>query len=223
MELQTIIFALLFLIGIVFLTGYLGLKLVEAEPSDVRLIWYVFSLSLVITLLLAEWAAHAGAIDTQGAFHGEHGALLQKLLSIMLDFDLDMAIFGSLVVLILLPQVLSYVLSGLFGGASAPIFVGKTIDVFAFLIAKMFITGAGILVAVAIYGLWASWQGWGMKDVGPLLAMAMLLIFLTFAVVFLLRDGQGKITPSKALRIQCIEEMFVSVRRWMTRNIKSRR
>jgi hypothetical protein len=89
-----------------FIIGYTGRQLAQQHGSDVRVVWYLFSLALTCTLLVAHWASSVGAIDAAGRFHGTTGEVIRKLLQFMLDLEADLRMFGTLVALVVIPQLL---------------------------------------------------------------------------------------------------------------------
>lgn len=197
--------------------GYSGLKLAESHGTDVRVVWYLFSLASVTTVIAAAWACGVGAIDNQGVFKGELGAVVNALLKFMLDLDTDVKIFSAILAVVLLPQIFSYLLSGLFGCASAPIFVGQAISFFVWSVVKSFVVAAGIFLSVALYGYFNSWNGWSAKGAASMSSMSGFLLMLSFTMLYLYRDihaSVGKSTPNRFPRLQ---RMNARLKGWLTR------
>jgi hypothetical protein len=110
-----------FLLIILFFNCWQAHQVSKKHPSDIRVIFYLFFLSFVLTAVAAVWALKAGAIDAQGVFHGTLGNRTNAFLRFMLDLDSDVGVFGSTLIVILAPQFLSYILSAPFDCAAAPI------------------------------------------------------------------------------------------------------
>lgn len=85
----------------VFVIGHAGRRLAERNASDIRIVWYFFSLSLTSTLLIAWWASSVGAIDVTGSFHGTAGSVLHRLLDVMLDLETDLKVLFGLAALVI--------------------------------------------------------------------------------------------------------------------------
>lgn len=202
-----------------FVVGYTGLKLAKGHHgTDVRVVWYLFSLAVVVTWIAAAWASSCGAIDSQGGFQGEVGASLHALLKYMLDLDTDLKIFSALLAITLLPQLVSYLLSGPFGCASAPIFVGKAIQFFIWSIVKSFVVAAGIILTIGLYGYFRDWNGWSVKGMASMLGMSSFLLMLSFAMLFLLRDFYADLAKPAKNRFPKLQRIVGRLQAAMTRN-----
>jgi hypothetical protein len=160
-----------------------------------------------------------GAIDADGVFQGNLGAAINTFLKFMLDLDTDLKVFSSIVAMILLPQIASYLLSGLFGCASAPIFVGGAIRFFVWSIVKSFVVAAGIILSIALYGYFNNWNGWSAKGGASMLSMSGLLLMLSFSVLFLYRDVHDSVAPPPTNRPSKLLRLVAHIQRWLTRNI----
>jgi hypothetical protein len=199
--------------------GYTGLKLADKNGTDVRVVWYVFSLAFIATCLAAAWASSVGAIDNHGVFQGELGAAVNALLNFMLDLDTDLKIFSTILALVLLPQITSYVLSGLFGCASAPIFVGGAIRVYVWSVVKSFVVAAGIVLSVALYGYFNNWNGWSAKGAASMSSMSGFLLVLSFSMLYLYRDIYAAVEMPSINRFPKLQRMVVSLQGWLTRKL----
>lgn len=201
--------------------GYSALKLAkERHGTDVRVVWYLFSLASIATWIVALWASGIGAIDNQGEFKGELGATVHAILKFMLDLDTDVKIFTAILAMVLLPQVASYFLSGLFGCASAPIFVGEAIRFFVWGIVKSFVVAAGILLSAALYGYFAEWSAWSIKGAASMCSMSCLLLMLSFAVLYVYRDMHASIEGPTSNRLLRLRRMVDCLRNWLTRHMR---
>jgi hypothetical protein len=203
--------------------GWIGVKLADNHGRDLRIVWYLFALSTVTTFIVAGWASDFGAIDSHGNFKGQSGSAVSSLMTFMLDLKTDIAVFGAILAIIVLPQAGSYVLSGLFGCASDPIFVGRAVVFFVWSIVKSFVVASGILMSVAIYGYVMAWSAWSLKGAVSMASLSIALLLLSFVCLFLYRD------ISFAGKTKRIDEPLRphpwvrNTRAWMTRKSSARR
>ncbi len=219
-EIQLLLAFIAIALAIPSVIGYTGLKLADKNGTDVRVVWYLFSLAVVATCIAAVWASSVGAIDDKGVFQGELGAAVNALLKFMLDLDTDLKIFSAILAMVLLPQITSYGLSGLFGCASAPIFVGGAIRFFVWGIVKSFVVAAGIVLSVALYGYFNSWNGWGAKGAASMSSLSGLLLMLSFSMLYLYRDLHAAVEKPLPNRFPKIQRMVASVHGWLTRKLQ---
>lgn len=194
-----------------------GKKLADQHGSDLRIVWYLFSLSSVCTAMAAGWASSVGAINPSGSFQGNWGNAIETLLRFMLDLDTDVKLFAAILAVFVIPQVSSYLLSGLLGCASSPIFVGRAFALFVWSVVKSFVVASGILLTVAIYGSARGWVAWNLKGAVSMSFSSLMLLMLSFACLYLYRDiGNTFALPAsgRGLRVQ---RGLASVRSWLTR------
>lgn len=205
----------------VFTIGYAGRQLASHHGSDIRVVWYLFSLALISTLLVAWWARSTGAIDAAGSFHGAAGAVIGKFLELMLDLQSDLKILGAMVALVIFPQFLSYVLSGLFGCAVAPILIGATFRFFFWSVVKSFVITAGIVLVVAVYGWVLGWSGLSVRKATGLAGTGLLLLTMSFALLYIYRDLGGAIAPSNSVGFLKLRLVLHRINAWANRRITS--
>lgn len=201
--------------------GYMGGRLAKTYPSDIRVVFYFWSLSMVATILAAVWGTDVGAISPDGNFKGSYGDAINAVLKFMLNLKGDLQIFSAIVAVTVLPQAMSYLLSGLFGCATAPILVADSIQFFVWSTVKSFVVAAGIVMAIAWYGVFMKWKGWDWHGFGSLSSMSVLLVLLAFGILYLYRDVHtelGKTAPQK--RPAVIVSGAIKLHGWFTRNIR---
>lgn len=208
----------------VFLIAVLGLRLARRHPSDVRIVCYFFSLTVVLTALVAMWASAAGAIDGDGIFHGRIGSVLNRLLRTLLDVDASLKLLGGLVAVVVLPQVASYMLGGLFGCGTSPILVGRALQFFVWSLAKSLVVASGMLMALAGLGATAGWKGWSVTGAASMVSTGMVLSAMTFVALYLYRsefsDSSWDASPSHGHGRARMR--LVSAHAWLTRNVSGR-
>ena len=144
---------------------YAPSELAKQDPGTVRAIWYFFSLATVATVILAMWARSTGVVDEAGSFHGRFGEVLRFLLhaSFSINESIVIGIAGASIAV--MPQIMSYVLSGIAGCASAPLFVGIAANFSAFMAIKSLAVAAGVLLAYSILGYFYNWHLRAAQDV----------------------------------------------------------
>ena len=212
-----------FVLAAIFVVWCLGMRLADhGHGSDLRIVWYLFSLSSVCTLMAAAWASSVGAIDQSGSFQGNSGKTIESFLKFMLDLDTDIKLFATLLAVFVVPQVTSYVLSGLFGCASSPILIGRAFALFVWSIVKSFVVASGILLTIAVYGAVKGWVSWTLTGAASMSFFSLSLLMLSFGSLHLYRDiGNTTVLPNsnRGLRLRrCLS----SVRAWLIRKeIKS--
>ena len=203
--------------------GWAGLKLAAHRATDVRIISYLFSLASASTCLGAIWAQNVGGVDSKGAFQGQLGSSINSFLKFMLDLDSDVKVFFTILALIVFPQFLSYLLAGLFGCASAPVLVGRALSFFVWSLVKAFVTVAGIILTVALYGYAHSWIGWNLGGLVGMSILSFMLLLVAFFILSTYREIGNDITdidPSTE-HMRAMRRVIGCVRAWLTRNVRN--
>jgi hypothetical protein len=194
-------------------------QLSRNRGDDIRVVWYLFSLSLVVTFGIALWAVDIDAINKSGSFNGTSGEMLKKLLDFMLDLNTDFKILLAIVTFIVLPQLLSYVLSGISGCASPPFLIERSWMFFIWGLVKSFAVCAGIIFSIAIFVIWKDWHdSW--SDTLPLFYLSTMLVMLSFSTLFTHREAK---TQAIDLKKNCpsLGNLFKGMHRWFTRHASS--
>jgi hypothetical protein len=176
---------LLFILGAGTLLNYL---MARTSPSNLRVIWYLFSLTLVITGEVGLHARYINAISAQGQFEGDYGHLLEWGLNFMSDLNTDVLVFLAILVAVVLPQLISYVINGLFGCAATPLFAGRSTTLFVWAVIKSFTVCSGIWFAIFMMG------AANMFDVPNLAGMGLfagLLLLIAFGMLWTFEEGKA--------------------------------
>lgn len=171
------------------LIGWFATKLADSHAGDVRVVCYFFSLSFVCTSLVATWANGVGAIDKAGQFQGQFGPLINDVLAFMLDLQADVFAFAAILIVVVVPQGACYVLSGLFGCAAAPLFVGDALQFFVWGVVKSFVVASGIVLALAVCGAAHGWTNFQWSGLASMLFTALSLLVVSFGCLFMYRDA----------------------------------
>ena len=167
------------LAGLVFATLYLRRR----HPGHVFTIWYAFWLMLTLFsgLFYYVWA-NAQAI-TGSALSGSSflGGLIVWFQYASMNFRDEAFLIASIYVAVLLPQCMSYLVSGMFGCANRLILVEWITAAMSWLVIKFLAVLAGILMAQAIAALYA--KPLLMPSVLPLkLLESLMMISLSFII-----------------------------------------
>lgn len=169
-----------------------GRKLADKHGSDIRIVFYLFSLGAVVTLLVALWGAAMGAVDAHGDFHGQLGSVLKGMQAFSTDVLGEFCFLAGLVALITVPQLATYLLSAPFQVATSPRYVGFASRTFIWGMVKSFVVAAGVLEAIALYGHFAGWSN-GVRDWKTLALIAVLLVLacpgVSLMLLWMYRDA----------------------------------
>jgi hypothetical protein len=139
--------------GLIFAIFYLRRK----HPGHVFTIWYAFWLMLILysSLFYYVWenarTIHASPLSGN-AFLGQ---LVIWFTDASMNFREEGYLIGSIYIIVLLPQFMSYIFSGLFGCANRLTLVGWINAALTWLLIKFLAVLAGILMAQAIASLYA--------------------------------------------------------------------
>ncbi|UZA66855.1 hypothetical protein [Pseudomonas viridiflava] len=185
-------------VGSLILSNWL---IARTQPTGLRVIWYFFSLSVVLTAEIALHARYVNAINEHGQFLGDYGHLLEFGLHFMSDLNTDILVFLGILVAVILPQLLSYVMSGLFGVASMPVFAGRSAAIFAWAVIKSFTVCSGIWFAISIMG---SMRVFSVPNYPGMLLLSALLLLIAFGMLWSYEEG----------KIALCEIFYGAYRRW---------
>lgn len=213
----TLIAYIFFLFTFIFFIGYANNSLKKSHGRDIRIVWYFFSLSTVVTFLVAIWAIKEGAINTDGNFQGSYGPTLQALLSFMLDLKTDFFILGTIVSIIIIPQLITYLLSGISGSASSPLFIDSSKDIFVWGAIKSFAICAGIIFTLSIFSFAEGWMDLN-KFLESIIFVTLALLMFSFLTLLPYRDTDKVIDDLEKLTPNFIVLRLQSIHKFCTRN-----
>lgn len=203
------------LVGTIVIIAFTNDQLARKHPSDIRVVWYLFALAATISLVLARWAHSDGAIDSAGNFQGTTGSVLSFLLKASLDLQSSIVFCLAIVAVVLVPQVVSYLLSGLSGCAAAPIFIGGTVSFFAWGVIKSLAVASGVALVIPLYAYLNRWNNaTGNQAFGMALLSAM-LVSLAFAYIYRgmleVPEVVGRVLPAR------FQNALLVTKVWLTR------
>jgi len=193
-------------------------QLQARHAAAVHVVWYLFSLSTCAAAIAFYWVHSAGAIDAKGQPAGDMGRTFLRFLTFTLDLNTDLVGLTALVGLIVLPQFISYVLSGVFGCASRPRLVTYSVHFFSWGLAKSLAIASGVLLVLSLTGYLNGWDGFSAKSSATYVIFSEML--LAFAFVALMGKTTLDEIPlfAKSRRLRRVRHAFVAVDKFMTRN-----
>ncbi len=185
--------ALLWALAVTFIIMTVGTihRVRRGHRSYIQVVSYCFSFSFIVTIFVAIWANRVGAIDAQGLYHGKFGDLISYALEFTLDLNGELVIILALWSLLILPQLLSYVISGIFGCASDLILFRQGSVVAFWILVKSFSAASGVVAAIGPIGYLYSWNEFTPLKVSLSILVSALLIFIAFGSLFLYVDFKG--------------------------------
>lgn len=193
------------------LTGVIWLVISQLRAkygTSVHVIWYLFSLAWCAAIIALPWAQDAGVIDVRGRAINAPGRVFMGVFNFSLDLGADFRLLSALVFLIIGPQWLSYLLSGVFGCASRPKLVAYCVDFFAWGMAKSSAVAAGVLLAATVFGWRHHWSEFDAENCLKYARFSWLL--LTFSFVALM----GKATVDE-IPVLADSRPLAPLRRWV--------
>lgn len=203
-------FLVAFLIGTIAGFTYL---LREKNGSDIRVVWYLSSLTAMISFGLAWIAISAGAIK-DGQFVGEYGDLLNSFIGVMLDLEKDFLIVTGIASLIMVPQCACYILSGLSGNAKSPMLMNATLSFLVWGVIKSLVVCASILVSLGVLNLFGYLPESGHTSFFVVTGLYFLL--LAFGIISLYREGE-QLARYMGKHVPFLKDMHI----WFTRKEKA--
>jgi hypothetical protein len=116
------------------------------HPQETYAIWYIFSFFLLLFLALYSFAEREGKeiFDILGPSYAD---MLKFAYHMLTDVKGELILVAAVVYLAIGPQLLTYVLSGLSGSATPPMFVQQTATVAVWSVIKFAAGLGGILLA----------------------------------------------------------------------------
>jgi len=196
---------------LVLLTGVIWFVISQLRVkygTSVHVIWYLFSLAWCVAIIALPWAQDTGFIDESGKAVNASGKVFMSAFNFSLDLDADFQFLLALVFLIVGPQGISYLLSGIFGCASRPRLVTYCVDFFAWSMAKSSAVAAGVLLAATMFGWRHHWNGFDAENCLEYTRFAWLLV--TFSFIALL----GKATMDE-IPVLADSRQLAPLRRWV--------
>jgi hypothetical protein len=183
----------------------LGLR--KTHPQHIYVIWFVFSLSFVAFFFLYLVAAHY-QVKPEELFGEWAKGILVTVFSFMRDGEAEIKLVLAFVGIVVLPQALTYLLSGLSGSASPPVFVSQTADLATWSLVKFSAGLAGILLADWL----VDWIIGGSHHLPPQFFAVTVLLEIAFFLVWInqvARKGVDRLRQVNSLSsLRFIDDFF---------------
>ncbi|MFW1712311.1 hypothetical protein V3H24_23415 [Vibrio parahaemolyticus] len=208
MDVKIIVSAILLVLMLGTAIVYFAGQLRQQYGADIRVIFFFYSLTLVVTSVIGIWAVCADIIDEKGNFLGDIGGVLLRLVGATLDIEASLYIIAVISIVLLLPQVISYFLSGLFGVATSVLFFSESYSFAVWWVVKTFIVAAGVTTVVPIFALYFSWENFTYVESSFMLSLC--LISYSFILLGLYRKGE-----------HLAQRIFTRLPSWTVRIIRS--
>lgn len=205
------------LIGTIVIIGFTNDQLARKHPSDVRIVWYLFGLSATTSLVLAHWAHGYGVIDSAGNFQGTAGSVLNFFLKASLDIRSSLLFCLAIIAVFLVPQIVSYLVSGLSGCAAAPLFMSATVSFFFWGLIKSLAVASGVLLVIPLYAYIIRWSNSNIDQALGMVLLSTTLIAFAFSALVAYREilhlpeFLNRVLPTR------LQKFFTVTKLWLTR------
>jgi hypothetical protein len=169
----------------------------KTHANHIYVIWLFFSFFFVLFFFLFVAAAES-SVQLEDLFGGEAKKIFVIVLSWLRDGEGEIKLVLVMVGLVVLPQWLTYVLSGLSGSASPPVFVSQVTDLAIWSLVKFSAALAGIVVAEPVVKLLmiGSIDSFLILETVGLLGVAFFLVWINSVA----RYGMGHLSQQRAFR-----------------------
>jgi hypothetical protein len=173
-------------------------KLRKTHAHHIYVIWLFFSFFFVLFSFLFVAAAQSD-VQLEEVFGEEAKKLFVIVLDWLHDGKGEIKLVLIMVSLIVLPQWLTYVLGGLSGSASPPVFVSQIANLAVWSLVKFSAALAGIVAAEPLVKLVmdGSLDGWPILEAVGLLGAAFCLVWVNSVA----RHGMERLSQRRAFRI----------------------
>jgi hypothetical protein len=187
------------------------------HPDHVHALWYVFSLTFcAMSVLFFYIYEHSRAIQST-PLGGMTGTIAVTFMKASMDVREEIYILLTAGALLILPQILSYLISGIFGCGSPPILVSTVSRVVTWSLIKFFCVLSGMLAAQSTLALYGE-PYLRLKDAPVKFVEALLMICLSFLIMSMYYKAEGLYASIAAYpRLKWLD----SVRRFMVRYRKN--
>lgn len=146
------------------------------------MLWYVFSLTFCLASTVFLYIFMNAALIQNTPLSGAPGKAITMLVGASMDVREELLLLAALGGLLILPQILSYLMGGIFGCGSPPAFVAMVTNFVMWSLIKFFCVLSGILAAQSIFALYGH-PYLAPKDSPRKFAEALLMIDASFAIL----------------------------------------
>jgi len=190
----------------------------KRHSLEIYTIWYIFSLFLFLFFALYYFAEREGTELARilGPSYTETLTLIHHALT---DVRGELQLVAAVVYLAIAPQLLTYVLSGLSGSATPPLFVRQTVTIAVWSIIKFLAGLGGILLAQPLARLSLGMQIPASDFAQG--AMALASAFLTAGAYYQFLERQFEIRIMPGFRVHVRAPILLDVHKFFTRHRQS--
>jgi hypothetical protein len=187
------------------LVGFMAYSLYEkakSEPENIYTMCYVYCLVLAASLIVLWAAAYLGMFGLDGAPRNAIARAIVWGVEYFLAVPEDCAVLLGILAIVVAPQWVAYVLSGLVGAARRSRHVVVTGKWVALFISKAFLSASAVALAIVVVGSYYAWLTPGPLNVfaNVLTAVMLLMIGLTIFCFVPFREAKGRIAPPRVRR-----------------------
>ena len=122
----------------------------EDHAREIYIIWYMFFLFFVIFCVLHAYA-RVNNVALKDAFGRQGGEFFASAYDYLTNFEAEVAMVLTIFVLAVVPQWLTYIISGLSGSATPPKFVSQVTDIAMWSLIKFMAALGGVMLAAIIW------------------------------------------------------------------------
>ncbi|WP_431227994.1 hypothetical protein [Burkholderia contaminans] len=190
----------------------------QNDPGKITVVCYLFSLSAYLTAIAGGWLCWSGQISADGEAMSKTAKWGLFLAGEAVSFQNELAVIAVLLSIVIVPQVMNYLVAGVFGAAGQTRFGAWCIKVVFWTAVKGLSVAGGVCVAWGSIALWSKWPtayqdkpldllGIGLVQIGGAVMVAALTGPLVDDTVGFIRSKSKPIVA-----------WFLPVHRWLTRH-----
>ncbi|NPT34233.1 hypothetical protein [Paraburkholderia xenovorans] len=190
----------------------------QNDPGRITVVCYLFSLSAYLTAIAGGWLCWSGQISTDGHAVSETAKWGFFLAGEAVSFQNELAVIAVLLSIVIVPQVMNYLVAGLFGAAGQTRFGAWCLKVVFWTAVKGLSVAGGVCVAWGAIALWLKWPtayqnkpldllGIGLVQIGGSVMVAALTGPLVDDTVAFIRSKSKPIVAR-----------LLPIHRWLTRH-----
>ncbi|MER9631005.1 hypothetical protein [Mesorhizobium sp. M0296] len=152
------------------------------HPHHVHTLWYIFSLTLCSVSILFLYVYRNATSIQDTILSGMPGKIAVIFMDTSMDVHEELYILATLSSLFIMPQVISYFISGIFGCGSPPVLVSTVSRITTWALIKFFCVLSGILAAQSIFALYGN-PYLNPKDSAVKMVEAIFMISVSFFIM----------------------------------------
>lgn len=152
------------------------------QQHHVHTVWYIFSLTLCLMLALDLYIYVSFITERRSSFGQAAGDIIIFVFNSSTKVSEEIYILIFIFWILIVPQTLSYIISGIFGCGSRPILISQITAFVIWSLIKSLSVVSGILAALSVFALYGE-PYLRPKDSLPLLIKALISISMSFSIM----------------------------------------